>query len=117
MQVVAQPLCLLDVQRRINASGYPTLHAFLSDIDLIVANCQAFTDAAGGGQRLMNRACAMQDTVMIMCTQLDRGLVAQCAAIEEKRLYISISICFDDLMLFILKCFDFQSVGRFFYFR
>jgi hypothetical protein len=108
---------LLDVQRRINASGYPTLHAFLSDIDLIVANCQAFTDAAGGGQRLMNRACAMQDTVMIMCTQLDRGLVAQCAAIEEKRLYVSFSLQHHRFCIFKLNYFDFQSVGRFFDFR
>jgi hypothetical protein len=46
---------------------------------------QAFTSAASAGQRLLNKAFALQDTVMTMVSQLDRALVSKCLAIAERR--------------------------------
>ena len=85
LQIIVQPICLMDIENRINNNTYLTIKDFLRDIDLLVSNCKEYCEAVGTNSRLISKVHQLQDTVLSMVAQIDRLFIKKCESISEKK--------------------------------
>ena len=69
-EIIANPLCLDEVEARIDAGDYSTVDAFLADIDLIVFNAFEY-NPANDPDRVRKRARDMEDTAKSLVARFD----------------------------------------------
>merc|ERR1719204_254330 len=75
-QVCTNSITLMDVREWNNEREFPTVDAFLADIDQIVQNVRdTYNPRVLAAREYMNEACHLQDQALALACQADRDLV------------------------------------------
>jgi len=75
-RVASNDLSLIDIRDRNNNRKYPSLDAFLADIDQIVSNVRgSYNPQIMEAREFMNEACHLQDQALALSCQAERSLV------------------------------------------
>jgi len=84
-RVASNDLSLIDIRDRNNNRKYPSLDAFLADIDQIVSNVRgSYNPQIMEAREFMNEACHLQDQALALSCQAERSLVERVTGYIEK---------------------------------
>jgi len=77
--VVSNDMSLMKIRQRNNDRKYPTVEAFLDDIDQLVTNVRGSANLdVIKAREFMNEACHLQDQALALVCQLPREVVNRC---------------------------------------
>jgi hypothetical protein len=86
-KVVTEPVCLEKILERIDDERYETLEGFMADVNQLVKNAVAYSEAGrlDNQHRLLSKAHHLADQVNSLLYRIDKELIAAAKKVSEKR--------------------------------